>query len=529
MLQTLREKPIVRKVVLSAVLVVMVLGLGVGVTAVFPDLLGGGSTANSQGWAMRLGPDTVTPAQFQQELRFVSNEAQRQGMTGPNFQAVVKGEAVQRLAKRTLEVRAAREAGLSVSDEEVADRVVHMPDFQRDGRFIGVGEYQRLLDREGIDVISFEGRVRDGILCEKWEALVRAGAVVTENEVDEELAHRNQKVKFDFVVVGPDKFPASAAPTEAEIKTWYEANPDRYQRGEARRAKVVVLDTKEAEKQVSVTDDEVRKAYEANAAQFGGTLESKKEEVRSQLAFSKALEETDRQAAVFRQNIKSAADLEAAAAKKGLQVADTGLVRREDPGAAALGPELQNALFSPPSNEIVGQARTTAGSAVFVTTEVKAAGRATLDEARNDVLTDIKKDKGRQAAMAAARQAIAGAGSDLTVVATKLGSAVQSSPLVAKGEPVPSLGYEPAVEAAAFAASQGKIADPVATAGGSVVVLKVAEKTSPEPTAGAAARDQVRAELRRNREDQLVQSVLDAALKKKGHEINEDYIRQFGS
>lgn len=534
MLQTLREKPIVRKVVLSAVLLVMALGLGVGVTAVFSDLLGGGTSSTgmstSQAWAMRLGADTITPAQFQQELRFVSNEASRQGLSGAGFQAQVKFETMQRLARRTLEVRAAREAGLTVSNREVSDRVVSMPDFQRDGRFIGVSEYQRILDREGIDVTTFEGRVRDGILCEKWENLVRAGAVVTEGEVDEELAHRNQKVKFDFVVVGPDKFSESSAPSEAEIKAWYEANPGRYQRGEARRAKYVLLDSKEAEKLIQVSDDEVRKLYEANAEKFGGgTFDTKKDEVRSQLVFSKALEETDRQAAVFKAGIKSAADLDQAAAKKGLKVIDTGLIRREDPAAAALGPDLQNAIFSVAPGEAASQARTTTGSAVFAVLEAKPAGRATLDEARSDIVTDIKKDRGGQAAMNAARQAVAAAGGDLSVVAAKLGGTVQSSPLVAKGEAVPSLGYEPAVESAAFAATQGKIADPVATAGGSVVVLKVAEKTSPEPGANATARDQVRADLRRNREAELLQSILESAYKKTEPKINEDYIRQFGS
>jgi peptidyl-prolyl cis-trans isomerase D len=511
----------------------MVLGLGVGVTAVFSDLLGGGTSADgmstNQAWAMRLGPDTITPAQFQQELRFVSNEATRQGLTGAGFQAQVKFEAMQRLARRTLEVRAAREAGLTASDREVSDRVVSMPDFQRDGRFIGVAEYQRILDREGIDVTTFETRVRDGILCEKWENLVRAGAVVTESEIDDELAHRGEKVRFDFVVVGPDKFPASAAPTEAEIKSWYEANLDRYQRGEARRAKYVVLDTKEAEKQVTVSDDEVRKLYEANAEQFGGTFDTKKDEVRSQIAFTKALEETDRQAAVFKANIKSAADLDPAASKKSLTVVDTGLIRREDPAAAALGPELQSAIFGLTPGEAAGQARTTSGSAVFVVVDSKPAGRATLDEARGDVVSDLNKDKGRQAAMSAARSAVSAAGSDLGVVASKLGATVQSSPLVAKGEAIPSLGYEPAVESAAFAAAPNKIADPVATAGGSVVVLKVAEKSSPEPGANTAARDQVRTDLLRTREAELLQSIIESAYKKTEPEINEEYIRQFGS
>ena len=533
MLQTLREKPVVRKVVLSAVLAVMVLGVGVLFTDIFSNLLGLGSSFSgvdiNQGWAIKVGSDTVTPAQFQQELRFVSNQASSQGLSGEGFQEQVKFQTIQVLTRRTLEVRAARDAGLSVSDREVSDRILSMPEFQRDGRFIGMAEYQRILDRASIDVMSFENRVREDILCEKWENLVRAGAVVTEGEIDEELAKRSQKIKFDFVVVPPDKSTTAATSTEAEIKAWYEADPDRYQRGEARRAKYIVLDTKEAEKQITVSDDEIRKLYDANADKLGGTFDAKKEELRSQLAFSRALEETDRQAAVFKASIKSAAELEAAASKKGLPVLDTGLIRPEDPAAAALGPDMQNAIFAGVPGETPGQARTTAGSAVFVVVESKPAGRATLDEARSDILTDLRKDKGRKAAMSAARQAVAAAGSDLGVVAAKLGTTVQSSPLVGKGEPVPTLGYEPAVESAAFAAAPGRIADPIETAGGSVEVLKLLEKTSPEAGSTAAAREQARADLLRMREAQLLQSIIESAAKKTEPQINEDYLRQFGS
>ena len=106
---------------------------------------------------------------------------------------------------------------------------------------------------------------------------------------------------------------------------------------------------------------------------------------------------------------------------------------------------------------------------------------------------------------------------------------MQSSPLVGKGDPIPSLGVEPAVEDAAFSAAQGTIQGPVATTGGSVVVLKVVEKPSPDAVAGVAGREQARSDLRRNRETALLNSILESAFKKTELKTNEDYIRQFGS
>src|SRR5204862_384293 len=71
-------------------------------------------------------------------------------------------------------------------------------------------------------------------------------------------------------------------------------------------------------------------------------------------------------------------------------------------------------------------------------------------------------------------------------------------------------------------------ADPVATAGGSVVVLKVVEKNSAGAGSTPAARVQVRVGLRRSREHELLESILESAYKKTEPQINEEYIRQFG-
>jgi peptidyl-prolyl cis-trans isomerase D len=533
MLQTLRENPAIKKGILWIVVAAMVLGIGIGVTAVLGDLLGTGrnSSTPTGPWVMRIGSEVITPAAFEAELRRVARELERLGMAEmPDFQARVRLEAMQRILRRTLETQEAGKIGLRVSDREVSDAIRSMPELQRDGQFIGGEEYRRLLAMNEVDVAGFEAGVRGDLLVGKWQELVGAGAVITDRDVDEELARRNQKIRYDFVLLDSSKYTPAGAIGEADIKAWYDQHPDRYQRSEARKARYVVIDVKEDDKELpATTEDDLRKAYEVDKARYPGTFEQAREAVARQLQFQKAQAESDRRAAVFRATVTDATAFEAAAAKAGLAVQDAGPVRRESEAPANLGPGFVDALFRAPKGSLGGPVRTLHGNAVFVVTDIEAPRQASLAESRSDILADLQKDKGREAAVLAARKAILGAGSDLALVAKALGAAVQNGTLVSRGEPVPGLGYDEAVEKAAFATEQGKLAEPVSTQGGSVVVLKVEEKKVPDPAALAADRDKIREELRRNRQLALVNSILEAAMKATEIKTNEEYLRQFGT
>ena len=533
MLQTLREKPVVKKLVLSAVLVVMVLGIGIGAASVLTDLLTGRNSSASvpnAPWAMKIGSETISPEAFNAELRRISRQYEQMGMTEtPDFQNRVRFEAVQSILRRTLETNEARKSGLTVTDREVADRIVAMPELQRDGQFIGRDAYQRMLAANDMSVGRFEEGIREGLLNEKWESLVGAGAVVTDHEIDTELAKRNQKVRFDYVMVDASKFAPTSSVSDADVKSYYEAHPDRYQRAESRRARYVLVDPKASESQIPAPSaDEIKKAYEADKTHFPGSLAEAQAQVRRQLVYQKSVAEADRRAAQFRATITDPAGFDAAAAKAGFKVEDTGELKRDGDGGA-LGPAFLDALFAAAPGTVTGPVTTLKGTAVFVAATAQAAGRATVEEARKDVLADLSKEKGREAALAAAKRAVAASGSDLAKVAQALSSTVQNAPMISKGEPVPTIGYDPSVEAAAFSTEAGAVAQPVTTSGGSIVVLKVVEKKAPDPGTLASSRDAIMRELQKSREMALVSSILEAALKRTEFKTNEEFFRQFGS
>lgn len=531
MLQTLRENAAIKKVVLWLVVLGLGSGAGIGVTAVYDYLASGKSATAAAGpWVVQLGGETVTPIAFQYELRNVAREMTARGQGDlPDFQRRVQYETLSRLVRKTLELQEARKVGLTVTDREVSERITSLPELQRNGRFVGREEYMRTLAGMDIDVGAFENQIREGILIDKWEALVGGAAVVTDREVDEEFARRNEKVRFDYVQADtPPR--AASTPTDAEIKAFYESHPERYQRTEARRARYILIDEKSVEAQVPApAEGEVRAAYDADRTRYAGDFAKERPEIQRQIAYQRGQAEIDRRAAQLRANVTGADALDEAAARSGLRVEDTGAVRRDPDGLSKLGPEFIEALFRAPQGTVEGPVRMLRGGAVFVLSEIQPPHRATIEEARSEIVTDLSKEKARDAALATARTSVSSSGGDLTAVARALGATVQNGKLVGRGEPIAEIGYEPSVEKAAFATEPNRIAEPVATSAGRVLVLKVVEKRSADPTLLAAEREKIRSELRRTREYMLVNSVLDAAMKRTEFKSNDDYFKQLGS
>src|SRR5947207_13950022 len=88
--------------------------------------------------------------------------------------------------------------GISVSDEEVRQRIFTMPAFQDNGAVNGDVLYQQLLrmQRPPMTPSEFEDNVRRGLAVEKLRASVTDWLSVPDNDLEREYRRRNDKVKL---------------------------------------------------------------------------------------------------------------------------------------------------------------------------------------------------------------------------------------------------------------------------------------------------------------------------------------------
>ena len=102
---------------------------------------------------------------------------------------------------------------------------------------------------------------------------------------------------------------------------------------------------------------------------------------------------------------------------------------------------------------------------------------------------------------------------------------MKTTELIARGAPLPEIGANAAVDAAAFALPAGGVSDPIVTDAGTVIA-RVVEKQDVKPGDFAAAKDAVRAELQNERRNRFFSAYMVKARDKMKTEINEDLVRR---
>ncbi|MDQ1353059.1 MAG: peptidyl-prolyl cis-trans isomerase, partial [Acidobacteriota bacterium] len=80
----------------------------------------------------------------------------------------------------------AKKLNIIASERELKDKIVNHPYFQRDGKFVGIKEYELMLAHSRMDVIEFENDLKEQIVMEKFRDVVSSGMVVDKATLQEQ-------------------------------------------------------------------------------------------------------------------------------------------------------------------------------------------------------------------------------------------------------------------------------------------------------------------------------------------------------
>jgi len=220
--------------------------------------------------------------------------------------------------------------------------------------------------------------------------------------------------------------------------------------------------------------------------------------------------------------LKHGKSLELAAKAQGLPVQKSAPIARGETPPVLASPTLVARLFALKSGEVEREGFALPQGAVFVAlAEVQPAREAKFEEVRDKVRTDIVEEQALARARELAAQVRAGAEkSGLEKAAAAAGLVRKETPsLTGRGQPLGDLGTGEALDAAAFALTQGSLSEPVRTTGG-WAVLRVLEKKTAQAGELARQRGAVRAQLREQRRAELFRAFLASARERYAVERN---------
>ncbi len=211
--------------------------------------------------------------------------------------------------------------------------------------------------------------------------------------------------------------------------------------------------------------------------------------------------------------ITTAADMDAAAQRRGFEPQLTGFVA---PGEPILGlgfsSQVTAQAFQIAQGQVAGPIQTPTGPAFVTVVDVQDAYVPPLEEVEARVRDDVIRKKAFAAAQTRANEVatLLQTVDDFTQAAETEELEVGTSDSIARGNAVPGVGLNAAVEAVAFSLSAGETSDPVLT-GNSAVILHVHERQEATASDLEATRETLRNDLISERQGQFFAAYMENA------------------
>jgi peptidyl-prolyl cis-trans isomerase D len=421
----------------------------------------------------------------------------------------IEQQILQQLVDEEAMVAEARRQGITVSDVEIRERVLAIPAFQENGRFIGEARYRQMLqfNNPPLTTADFEDNLRRAVLVEKLRNAVTGWMSVSDKEVGEEFRRRNEKVKLDVVPLTPDAFRSQVTVADADIAAHFEKNKETYRIGEKRKIRYAMVDVDQVRTQVTVPEADIEAFYKQNAAQYSTPEQAKASHI---LFKTEGKDEAVVRAQAESVLKRAKAGEDFAALAKQYSEDESNNANGGDLGTFGRGsmvPEFEQAAFSMKAGEISDLVKTSFGFHIIKVVEQQPATTRALADVRAEIEDQLRWQKAQQQAeqTAKALETQLKTRADLDRIAKERGYHVQDTGAFLRDEPIDGLGPSPEVSAQAFQLADGAVSPALRVAKGWVFIA-VTGKEDPRVPQLAEVRERVRDDLVREKAAELAKS-----------------------
>lgn len=426
-------------------------------TGVYSYVSGPPSSEVAEVGGVPITRDAVERAYLQQRQQL---EQMFGGQLDPNLfdDRQMRRDALQGLIDEALLQQYVSEQGYRLSDAALANLIRSQPYFQDNGQF-SPEQYRVMLRNAGFTPESYEARLR----VEQTLAQVQAGlydsAFVTEPELQRLLQLRRQERELAFLMVPAAAFEKDIQVSDDEVRAYYQDNTQLFQQPEQVQLAYVELTPDALTEQIEISEDELRARYEelkSTRYTTGG-----QRQVRH-ILLTLPQDASEQQVAEARQRLE-----EMRAQIQSRQASFEALAKQnsQDPGSAEQGgdlgwvergqmvPAFEQAAFSLEQGEISEPVRSEFGLHLIQATEVRPEQVRPFAEVQDELRREMVAERaGRQLAEQANRLAnlTYEHPDELETAAKALGLKVQQSDWISRAGSDEGIGAQPQVIQAAF-------------------------------------------------------------------------------
>lgn len=513
MLQSIRDR-------FTGVLAVVIIGaIAVALTITLVDT----ATITRTGtFAARVNGEEIPMADYRQV--YDANLAQQQQAARAELSEEVIGQlrrnVLEGMVRNRVVAQYVRDNGYRVSDQGVIEHIQAMPVFQIDGKF-SRDSYLAALAGQGISTTTFENEQRASLQIQQLQDGVVESSFFTPSEFRRFVMLEAERRAVAYALIEPDKLAAQVTVGEDDLKTYYDAHPDRFESPESVSIDYVEAKLASLGSAADVDEARLRSLYEENPDRFR-TAEQR--QARHILIAVDADTDTAKAEQLARDVSERIA--------KGEDFAALARQYSDDPGSASSGgdlgwagrgtyvPAFEETLFALEVGAVSAPVKTEFGYHVIQLMEVRPGTQRAFEDVRAELLEEARsrdlQDRFHALTEKMDDAALENPGS-LDAVAQATGLPVQHIDRLTRAGAEP-FGANPALIDAAFSTAvieEGENSPLVEVGDGHAIVLRVTEhrparlRPLEEVRADveAAARAEKAAQLTAERGEQLLQRI----------------------
>jgi peptidyl-prolyl cis-trans isomerase D len=283
----------------------------------------------------KVGRENISIQEYSNAIETVRNRMQSEGqkvdsamLETPAFkQSVLDGLITRRLVNTDVQ-----KANFKISDKQLSDHILSMPEFQENGKF-SEDLYQKTLEQNKLTATKFENSIRGDLVTQQAREGLARLVFVPKSVAEQTLQFAYQKRDVSTADIKVASFVSQVKVTPEQVKAYYETHKAKFKVPEQVKLEFALLSAAALVPQMQVSDEEVKAFYDENAAKLQGDEQRQASHIL--IAFSAGGGEAEKVAAK-----EKAIDILAQLKKNPKQFEELATKYSQDPGSAVKGGDL---------------------------------------------------------------------------------------------------------------------------------------------------------------------------------------------
>jgi peptidyl-prolyl cis-trans isomerase D len=371
-------------------------------------------------------------------------------------------QILQQLIDEEAMVAESARQGITVSDVEIRERILALPGFQENGKFIGEQRYRTLLQMQNppMTTAEFERSLRRALQIEKLRNAITGWMSVSDADVAAEYRRRNEKVKLDVVPITAESLKNDVAVTDAEVTAYFDKSKEKYRIGEKRKIKYAIVNVEQVRNTIVVPDADVQAFYNQNLQQYQTPAQVRASHILFKIEGKDEKVVRTQAEEVLKKAKAPGADF--AALAKQYSEDDSNNANGGDLdyfGRGRMVAEFEQAAFAMKAGEVSDLVKTAFGFHIIKVVDNKPDSTRPVAEVRPEIEEQLKWQKAQAEAEKNAKslEGTMKSAADLDRVAKERSLQVTETGLVLQSEPIQGVGAQPELSSRVFGMKEGEV------------------------------------------------------------------------